>query len=147
MRGAPQRGLWRLIVRIRSRTSFGTAGRPCFPRRIFPVQNRRKPLRCHPTTVDAFRMNATDFQSGHAVESQAYRNRSARVSFGRFTERCRTPIWWRNARISNWSAARPRKEADSEAIRAVNMCPKGNRTMSDNSQSVSAIGVYENHTR
>jgi hypothetical protein len=29
----------------------------------------------------------------------------------------------------------------------VNMCPKGNRTMSDNSQSVSAIGVYENHTR
>jgi enterochelin esterase-like enzyme len=25
------------------------------------------------------------------------------------------------------------------------MCPKGNRTMSDNSQSISAIGVYENH--
>ena len=88
-------------------------------------------------------MNAPDFQSGHAVESQAHRSRSAGVSFGRFTERCRTPIWWRNARISNWSAARLRKEADSEAIRAVNMCPKGNRTMSDNSQSISAIGVYE----
>jgi hypothetical protein len=28
-------------------------------------------------------------------------SRSAGVSFGRFTERCRTPIWWRNARISN----------------------------------------------
>ena len=56
-----------------------------------------------------------DFQSGHAVESRARRSRSAGVSFGRFTERCRTPIWWRDARISNWSAARLRKEADTEA--------------------------------
>jgi hypothetical protein len=73
--------------------------------------------------------------------------RSAAVSFARLTERCRTPNWWRNARISNWSAARLRNEAASEAIRAVNICPKGNRTMSDNSQSISAIGVYENHRR
>jgi hypothetical protein len=104
------------------------------------------PLWCHPAIVDAFMMNAPDFQSCHAVESQAQRSRSAGVSFGRFTERCRTPVWCRNTRISNWSAARLRKEADSEAIRAVNMCPKGNRTMSENSQSVSAIGVYENHS-
>jgi hypothetical protein len=145
MRGAPQRGLSRLIVRISSRTSFGTAGRSCFPRRIFPVQNRRKPLRCDPTIVDAFRMNAPDFQSGHAVESRARRSRSAGVSFGRFTERCRTSIGWRNARISNWSPARLRKEADTEAIRAVNV-PEGNRTMSDNAQSISAIGVYGNHS-
>jgi hypothetical protein len=64
---------------------------------------------------------------------------------GCLTERCNTPIWWRNARITNWGAARLRNEAASEAIRAVNMCPRGNRTMSDNSQSISAIGVYENH--
>ena len=96
-------------------------------------------------TVDALMMNAPDCQSCHAVESQAQRSRSAGVSFGRLTERCRTPIWWRNARISNWSAARLRNEAASEANRAVNTCPKGNRTMSDNSQFISAIGVYENH--
>jgi hypothetical protein len=59
----------------------------------------------------------------------------------------RTPIWWRNARISSWNAARVRKEADSEEISAVNMCAKGNRTMSDNSQSISAIGVCENHSQ
>ncbi len=104
------------------------------------------PLRCHPAFVDAFMMNAPDFQSCHAVESQAQRSRSAGVSFGRFTERCKTPVWCRDTRISKRSAARLRKEADSEAIRAVNMCPKGNRTMSENSQSVSAIGVYENHS-
>ena len=90
-------------------------------------------------------MNAPDFQSCHAVESSAQRSRSAGLSFGRLTERCRTPIWWRNTRISNWSAERLRNEAASEAIRAVNMCPKGDRTMSDNSQSISAIGVYEKH--
>src|SRR5712691_11514201 len=51
MRGAPQIGLSRLILRIRSRTCFGTVGRPGFPRRTFQVQNNRKPFRCQPTTV------------------------------------------------------------------------------------------------
>src|SRR5260370_41734813 len=53
MRGAPQSGLLRLIIRIRSRTSFGTLGRPGLPRRILHVQNERKPLRCQATTVSA----------------------------------------------------------------------------------------------
>ena len=48
------------MVRINSRTSFGTAGRPGFPRRIFQVQNRRKPLRCQPMTVEAFMMKTPD---------------------------------------------------------------------------------------
>jgi hypothetical protein len=95
-------------------------------------------------TVDALMRNAPDFQSCHAADS-AQRSRSAGVSFGRFTDRCRIPIWWRKARISNWSAARLRKEAESEAISAVNMCPNGNRTMSDNSQLINAIEVYESH--
>jgi hypothetical protein len=38
MRGAPHIGLLRLIIRIKSRTSGGTAGRLGFPRRIFQVQ-------------------------------------------------------------------------------------------------------------
>jgi IS4 transposase len=65
MRGAPRRGLWRLIVRIRSRTSFGIAGRSCFPRRIFQVQNRRKPLRCHPTNCG--RLQQTCLACGSAT--------------------------------------------------------------------------------
>ena len=129
-----------LIVRISSRTSLGTTGRPGLPRRIFQVQNRRNPLRCHPTTVDAFMMNAPDFQSRHAVESHAHRSRSAGVSFGRLTERCRTPIWCRNARISKWSEARFRNAADSDAIKAINICPNGKRTMSDKSYFLNAIG-------
>src|SRR5215467_2315092 len=51
MWGAPHRGLSRLICRIKSRTSRGTAGRPGLPRRTFQVQNRRKPWRCHAMTV------------------------------------------------------------------------------------------------
>src|SRR5437588_9256555 len=45
MRGAPHSGLSRLIVRIKSRMSAGTAGRPT-RRRDLQRQYRRKPLRC-----------------------------------------------------------------------------------------------------
>jgi hypothetical protein len=83
--------------------------------------------------VEAFMIIAPDFQFRQAAESQAHSSRSADVNFGRFTDRCRTPIWWRNARISNWSAARLRKEADSDAMRAVIMCLNGKLMMSDNS--------------
>src|SRR3954466_4102557 len=51
MRGAPQRGLLRLSIRIRSRISCGTLGRPGLPRWIRHVQNKRKPLRCQAMTV------------------------------------------------------------------------------------------------
>jgi hypothetical protein len=37
------------ILRIRSRTSFGTRGLPGFL--LFHLQQRRKPFRCQPTTV------------------------------------------------------------------------------------------------
>ena len=49
MRGAPQRGLSRLIRRISSRVSTATLGRP-LRRRDFHPWKRRKPLRCQPTT-------------------------------------------------------------------------------------------------
>jgi hypothetical protein len=92
MRGATQSGFSRLIVRINSRTCLGTLGRPGFPRRLFQVQNKRKPLRCQPTTVEACMMKTPDFQSCQTVHSHAHKRRSAGVSLGRFTERCRTPI-------------------------------------------------------
>src|SRR6201987_36719 len=84
MRGEPQRGLLRLITRIRSRISCGTLGRPALPRPIFYVQNKRKPLRCQATTVSALTIIRADFQSLHTRRNQTQKNRSAGGSFNRF---------------------------------------------------------------
>ena len=109
MRGAPQSGLARLMVRIRSRTSCVTAGLPICPRRTFQVQNNRKPLRCQATTVSGLAITRADRQSAQAADNQAQKTRSANVNFGRFfAERRRTPICCRSAMISTWRAARER---------------------------------------
>src|SRR5215467_1658381 len=52
--GAPQPTLSRLRVRMRSRVSLGTAGRPGCPWRTFQVQYQRKPRRCQSITVSGF---------------------------------------------------------------------------------------------
>jgi hypothetical protein len=75
------------MVRINWRTSFGTAGRPCLPCRTFQDQNRRKPFRCQPMTVEALTIKTLDCQSFPTAHSQAHSNRSVQVSFGRWTER------------------------------------------------------------
>ena len=93
IRGAPHIGFSRLSRRIKSRTSIGTAGRPGCPRRIFQVQNSRKPLRCQAITVSGFTITRADRQSAQTPDSQAQRNRSAAVNLGRFSaERWSTPI-------------------------------------------------------
>src|SRR5215813_2978415 len=84
MRGASQRGLLRLIIRIRSRTPCGTLGRPGLPRPIFHVQNKRKPLRCQATTVSALTIIREDFQSLHTRRNQTQKIRSADASVRRF---------------------------------------------------------------
>src|SRR4051794_29831923 len=139
MRGAPQSGFSRLIVRIQSRTSCGTAGLPGFPDRIFPVQNSRKPFRCQPMTVAGRTRKTLECQSFHTVHNQAQKKRSAEVSFGRLTERCRTPIWWRNARISNCRAVRLRKEAKTEVRSAEKRGPKGNCRKTDKPQCINRL--------
>jgi hypothetical protein len=106
MRGAPQRGLLRLIIRIRSRISCGTLGRPGSPRPIFHVQNKRKPLRCQPTTVSALTIIRTDFQSLHTRRNQTQKIRSAGISLRRFgADRRKTVSCCRNARFSSRSWA------------------------------------------
>jgi integrase len=52
-------------------------------------------------TVAGLTIIRDERQSFHISHSQAHRNRSAGVSFGRFTERRRTPSWCRNARFSS----------------------------------------------
>jgi len=90
--GAPHVGFSRLSRRINSRTSFGTAGRPGLPWRIFQVQNRPKPLRCQWMTVAAWKIESRDCQPFQTAESHTQRKRSAGVSLGRLTERWRTAI-------------------------------------------------------
>src|SRR5688500_16223829 len=106
MRGAPQPGLLRLIIRIKSRTSRGTLGRPGLPRRIFHVQNNRKPFRCQETTVSALTIIRGDFQSAHIRRSAIQKKRSAGVNFSRFgAERRKTASGYRKAMFSNRSCA------------------------------------------
>jgi hypothetical protein len=90
MRGAPHSGLSRLIWRISFRASWQTGGRPGWPRRTFQVQNSRNPLRCQWITVSGFTITRADRQPVQNRDSRAQRNRSAAVSFARFTERCKT---------------------------------------------------------
>src|SRR5467141_1916375 len=63
MRGAPQPGFSRHILRIKSRTSREMTGRPGWPRRTFQVQNKRKPARCQATTVSGLTMASAERQS------------------------------------------------------------------------------------
>ena len=80
------------MVRIKSRTSFGTEGRPGLPRRIFQLQNRPKLLRCQPIPVAGLMMETRACHPFQIEDSQAQRKRSAAVSLVRLTERWRTPI-------------------------------------------------------
>jgi hypothetical protein len=64
------------IVRIRARASGATGGRP-WRRRLFHVQNKRKPWRCQATTVSGFTITTAVRQSSHARDSHAQSHRSA----------------------------------------------------------------------
>ena len=78
MRGAPQPGFSRHILRIRSRTSLEMTGRPGFPQRTFQVQNKRKAARCQATTVSGLTMASAERQSRQRRERQIHNSRSPR---------------------------------------------------------------------
>src|SRR5207247_10155900 len=110
MRGAPQPGFSRHILRIRSRTSLEMTGRPGFPQRTFQVQNKRKAARCQATTVSGLTMANAERQSRQRRDRQIQSRRSPVVNFGRFpADLWSTPIWWRRARFSSPRDARERK--------------------------------------
>src|SRR4051794_39793190 len=70
------------MIRISSRTSPGTIGRPGLPCRTFQVQKRRKPLRCQAITVAALMMKTLVRHSLQTDERQPPRIRSVVDSFG-----------------------------------------------------------------
>jgi len=84
MRGAPQPGFPRHILRIRSRTSLEMTGRPGFPQRTFQVQNKRKAARRQATTVCGLTMANAERQSRQRRDRQIHSRRSPEVNFRRF---------------------------------------------------------------
>jgi hypothetical protein len=73
MRGAPHSGFASDIVRISVRMSAATVGRPRW--RLFHVQRRRKPRRCHARIVSVFTMT-TARHSRHTRDNDTHSNRS-----------------------------------------------------------------------
>ena len=108
MRGAPHSGFASDIVRISVRMSAATVGRPRW--RLFHVQRKRKPRRCHARIVSGFTMT-TIRQSRHTRDNHTHSNRSAGVSrTRRGRDRSRRCSWCRRARISSCSVARDRTD-------------------------------------
>ncbi len=119
MRGAPQRGLLRLSIRIRSRISCGMPGRPGLPRRTRHVQNKRKPLRCQATTVSGLTIINAWSQRAQTHLIQTQNARSDFVSRNRFgADRRSTPSCCRKARFSRRSSAEVLNHAAAAASSA-----------------------------
>ena len=121
MRGAPYSWFARDIVRIISRTSAGTVGRP-MRWRLFQVQNKRNPRRCHARTVAGCTMTSAGRHSRQIRANHTQRSRSAAVRRRRGRrERSKTCNWCRRARISSCSAARERISERSDRNTATTM--------------------------
>ena len=147
MRGAPQPGFSRHILRIRSRVSRARTGRPGCPRRTFQVQNRRKPLRCQAKTVSGLTIASVECQPLQRRDRQTQSRRSTGVNFGRFFADLRSaPIWWRRATFSSSRSMRARKRTQSGEER----CQKGeHRRMESGTKYNSCLfrhfEVFEKH--
>ena len=95
MRGAPQVGFERDILRISSRIAWSTEGRPGLPARLLRVQNRLKPSRCQRITVAGWTIASACSQPLNSRDNVAHSPRSADPmrSLRLPTLRLRTPIW------------------------------------------------------
>ncbi len=111
IRGAPHNGLAILICRISSRISDGTAGRPT--RRLdFQRQNKRKPARCHLTTVSGRTMASASRAFGNRWQTQPRTTLSTVRNDNRLgLPRRSTTTCCRNTRISASNAARDRSRS------------------------------------
>jgi hypothetical protein len=72
-------------------------------------------------------MKIADRHSLQTADSQTHSSRSAAVSFGRFTDRCRIPSSWRRARISTCRAVQLRNDARRVPNSAKTVSTHGNR--------------------
>ena len=97
------------------------AGRP-IRWRLFQVQNRRNPRRCHARTVAGCTMTSAGRHSRQIRENHTQRSRFAAVRRRRGRrERSKTCNWCRRARISSCIAARERISERSDRTTATTM--------------------------
>jgi len=103
MRGAPQRGLARAMVRTRWAIAEPIDGRPVRAPRDFHVQKARKPCRCQRITVSGRTTWSASRHPAHRRESHTQKARSRGPNRGRFER-------WRNrascCRSARFSSAR-----------------------------------------
>ena len=117
IRGAPHRGLARLISRMRVIVFGAMVFRPALEGRLFHFQKMRKPSLCQWMTVPGLTRYSRVFHPSQVCESQAHRARSIGVRRGRLEPRLRTSNWWRRARFSrskfrwDFSPAKARRSA------------------------------------
>ena len=103
MRGAPQRGLLRLIIRIFRVPEPLACTRPTWPSPVdFPRPKQAKAFTLPSDNCVGLDIISTDFQSPHTRRSQTQNIRSAGVSFSRLgADRCKTASCCRKARVSS----------------------------------------------
>ena len=115
--GAPQSAFSAAMRRMRIRTSSLTLGRP--PRgRDRQRQYRRKPARCHPTTVSGFTITRTSDHRGHMCRRVVQKKRSRRFREDRGRFRLSTATCCRRARTSREVSTRLRKKTRRAARNA-----------------------------
>ena len=119
MRGAPQVEFSCAIVWIMDRISPDVVGLPTVLLRERRRQYRRKPCRCHPTTVSGLTIRSDLVQCGHKWRSRIQNSRSERCNRGRLVRRFKTINWCRKATISSPRSWRDRTKLCSQVNTAV----------------------------
>ena len=109
IRGDPQHGLARDILRMSCLTSGAVEGRPGLAFPLMRAQCSRKRSRCHAMTVRGCTNTRTLRQSDHTFDSHAHNRRSTGLMRGRTPDCWYTASWCRSARISNCIDRRVRK--------------------------------------
>ena len=111
-------------VFVRHRPDYGpniadVVGLPAVLLRERKRQYRRKPCRCHPTTVSGLTIRSDLAQRGQKWRSTIQNNRSERCNRGRLVRRFKTINWCRKATISSPSSWRDRTKPRSQVNIAV----------------------------
>jgi hypothetical protein len=119
MRGAPQVEFSCAIVWIMDRISPDVVGLPTVLLRERKRQYRRKPCRCHSTTVSGLTIRSDLAQCGQKWRSRIQNSRSERCNRGRLLRRFKTINWCRKATISRPRSWRDRTKLCSQVNTAV----------------------------
>ena len=121
--GAPQRGLDLAICQMSFLTSCETSPLAGPRARDFHRQNKRKPVRCHRTTVSGLTTTSTSAQRDQSRERTSQKARSLLRRRGRPEVRWKLASCWRRARFSIARSARLRRAERNAPRRLRNRNP------------------------